>query len=304
VYLYDAESTRGDARFAFRSIYFKNPTSSTLETGPVTVYGQGRFIGEGLTEAIPPRGTGVVPFALDRQVVVEKEESSKDRIAKLVKLVRGVLTTEVSHTRATSLKITNRQSQPVTVLIRHPVAKGWILSPTSKPAERYGDAHLFRVALEPSETKTLAIEESTPMTQTIDIRSPIGIDLVRLHLEAPQPDPQFAEAMRRLLKLYGELATEQEAIDNLRARGDEYRVRLDELHAQIISLEEVKTAGSLMTHLKTKMKEISERVQGNTLSVVDHQQKLMMAKVQFNEGVAELTLEKPKPASDIQTATK
>jgi hypothetical protein len=55
VYLYDAESERGNARFAFRAVRFKNPTDSTLETGPVTVYGNERFIGEGLTEPIPPR---------------------------------------------------------------------------------------------------------------------------------------------------------------------------------------------------------------------------------------------------------
>ena len=52
VYLYDAESERGNDKFAFRAVRFRNPTDSTLETGPVTVYGQERFIGEGLTEPI------------------------------------------------------------------------------------------------------------------------------------------------------------------------------------------------------------------------------------------------------------
>jgi hypothetical protein len=70
VYLYDAESERGNANFAFRAVRFTNPTSSTLETGPVTVYGNERFIGEGLTEPIPPKASAVVPYALDRQIVV------------------------------------------------------------------------------------------------------------------------------------------------------------------------------------------------------------------------------------------
>ncbi|HET9992001.1 MAG TPA: OmpA family protein, partial [Kofleriaceae bacterium] len=55
VYLYDAESERGNDHFAFRAVRFMNPTDSTLETGPVTVYGDRRFIGEGLTEPIPPK---------------------------------------------------------------------------------------------------------------------------------------------------------------------------------------------------------------------------------------------------------
>ena len=46
VYLYDAESERGNDHFAFRAVRFRNPTDSTLETGPVTVYGSERFIAD------------------------------------------------------------------------------------------------------------------------------------------------------------------------------------------------------------------------------------------------------------------
>ncbi len=97
VYLYDAESERGNARFAFRAVRFKNPTDSTLEAGPVTVYGEERFIGEGLTEPVPPSASAVVPYALDRQIVVERNDVSDDQIQKLSSLSRGILTAEVQH---------------------------------------------------------------------------------------------------------------------------------------------------------------------------------------------------------------
>ena len=84
VYLYDAESERGNANFAFRAVRFTNPTASTLETGPVTVYGNERFIGEGLTEPIPPKASAVVPYALDRQIVVERNDTDENQISKLV----------------------------------------------------------------------------------------------------------------------------------------------------------------------------------------------------------------------------
>ena len=71
VYLYDPISDRGDERFAFKAVRLDNPTDDTLEPGPVTVYGDGRFIGEGITEPVPPKASVVVPFALDKQVVVD-----------------------------------------------------------------------------------------------------------------------------------------------------------------------------------------------------------------------------------------
>ncbi|MEC9070964.1 MAG: OmpA family protein, partial [Myxococcota bacterium] len=63
VYLYAPDAARGHERFAFRAVRFHNPTDSSLEPGPVTVYGEGRFVGEGLAEAVPPGATSLVPFA-------------------------------------------------------------------------------------------------------------------------------------------------------------------------------------------------------------------------------------------------
>ena len=76
----------------------------------------------------------------------------------------------------------------------------------------------------------------------------------------------------------------------MRRRLADYRGRMDDLHGQIVTLQAVKTGGELMGHLKTKMKEISDRVQRTTIQIVDQEQKIMLAKVQFQDALAELTL--------------
>ena len=303
VYLYDAETRGGDGRYAFRAVRFRNPTDSTLETGPMTVYGNARFIGEGLTEAIPPKGIALVPFALDRQVVVEKKGADQDHISRLVKLVRGVLTAEVQHVRKIEYKLQNRSHAVATVLVRHTVGKGWTLEKAPKASLQLGDARVFELTMQPGETRTLALEEQTPMTRTLDLRSPVGIDLVRLWLETPAADAKVAAEMKRLVHLHGDIAVHEQAIDHLRQRGEEFRLRLDELHGQIMSLQMVKAGNTLLGHLQTKMKEISERVQSNTLAIVDRQEKLMVAKVRFADGVAELTLDKAGTAKTTVAST-
>jgi len=55
VYLFDPDSPHGDESFPFKAIRLRNPTDSVLESGPVTVFAGGRFIGEGLVEPIPAR---------------------------------------------------------------------------------------------------------------------------------------------------------------------------------------------------------------------------------------------------------
>src|SRR6185369_1670934 len=55
VYYYDPDGTRGNAQYPFRAVRLQNPTDSVLESGPVTVFGEGRFVGEGLCEPIPAK---------------------------------------------------------------------------------------------------------------------------------------------------------------------------------------------------------------------------------------------------------
>ena len=47
----------------------------------------------------------------------------------------------------------------------------------------------------------------------------------------------------------------------------------------------------MLRHLQKKLQEMSEEVQKATIAVVDHQQKLMLARIRFADGVSELTLD-------------
>ncbi len=292
VYLYDPESARGDARFAFKSVRFTNPSSSTLEAGPMTVYGKGRFIGEGMTDAIPGKSSAVIPFALDRQVVVEQTGSQDDRIASLTKAVRGVFTAELKHSRKLGYKITNRRGDATTVYVKHVVPAGYKLTNRPEGGERFGDAHLFRVALAAGQTKLLELEEETPLERTLDMRTGEAMDLLRVYLQMPAGDATLATSLQKLLKLHQEIGHHEEAIHGLRERAGELRVRMDELHAQIFDLQALRTGGALLAHLKDKMKDISTQVQKNTLAIVEQQEKMTLVKVLLADGLADLTLER------------
>jgi hypothetical protein len=289
VYLYDAESERGNARYAFRAVRFKNPTDSTLETGPVTVYGDERFIGEGLTEPVAPKSTAVVPYALDRQIVIDRNDDEQDKVSRLVTLERGILTAEVQHIRHRSLTITNRLTQPAKVYIRHTVGKGWNLVAAPPHDERVGDSHLFEVDLQPGAKQVVEIAEATPMQRTLDLSADVTLDMMKTYIETTAGTEMKAQ-LEKLLGIHKKLVDFAAAQDSLHRRLDDYRERMDELHGQIVTLTAVKTGGELMTHLKDKMKDISERVQKATIELVDTEEKIMLTRVQFQDALAELSL--------------
>ncbi len=290
VYLYDAESERGNDHFAFRAVRFRNPTDSTLETGPVTVYGAERFIGEGLTEPVPPKASAVVPFALDRQIVVERTDSEDDKLSRLVTLQRGVLTAEVQHIKRRQLTITNRLPTIAKVFLRHSVGKGWTLLDAPPQYERIGEAHLFEVDLAPNEVKHVEIAEATPIQKTLDMGADPTMEMMKVYVDAPESNPELRDQLKKLLAIHKQLVDLDMEQDSLRRRLGDYKERMDELHAQIVTLQAVKTGNDLMSNLKAKMRDISDRVQKTTIAIVDSEEQLMLARVRYQDALSELTL--------------
>ena len=288
VYLYDAESARGNRRFAFRAVRLTNPTANTLEPGPVTVYGAGRFIGEGLTEPVGPGAVAMIPFALDRQIAVDRIVDREDRIAGLAKIERGVLTADIDHRRVTRLAVANRMSRPATVYVRHAITAGWTLKKAPKRRERIGDSHLFAVELAPHQRRTVDIVESTPMVRRLDLRTVGAIDMLEVYLAGDPDDPALTARLAPLLSIHRAIVDHHHAVDSLRTRLAELRTRSRELHRQIVSLRAVKSRGSLIRHLDARLREISDRIQRSTLEVVDREQKLMLARLRFRDELAEI----------------
>lgn len=295
VYLYDPESPRGNDQFPFRSVRLKNPTNSALESGPVTVFGEGRFIGEGLSEPIPAHAQAFIPFALDRQIVIEHKDNESDSIRRILSVQRGVFHTELSRMHKVAFTLHNRLGEKAVVYVKHSVPSGYTLTPGSKSVERLGEAHLFRVELEPNGKADLTIEETTPVFSTTDIRSAVGIDLIRVYLNSGAIDPVLKKQVDELLHLHTEMANIEQRIATVHEQMAEYKTRMDELHAQIVTLRAVKTTrGLLLNNLEKKLSEITDKLSKATVTVVGLQEQHMVAKIRFQDGVAELTLQDKK----------
>ncbi len=290
VYLYDPESERGNGDFAFKAVRFKNPTDSQLESGPVTVYGSGRFIGEGIGEAIPARSIAFVPFALDRQVLIEKKLESKDTISKILTAQRGVFSTETKHTRKTALILHNRSEERALVYVRHTVPQGYTLDEKLAKAERVGQAYVFPVEVAPRAKTELVIEETTPVTQTTDIRTREGLEMIKAYISADLAVGPLKDAVQAIVREQQELANIEQRKATAREQLGEYRSRMDELHAQIVTLKMVKSAGPMMQSLERKLAEVSEKVSKMTVQIVELEEQAMVARIKLQDSIAELTL--------------
>jgi len=290
VYLYDPVSARGDARYAFRAVHLVNPTGETLEGGPIAVYGDDHFIGEGITEQVPPRGTAVVPFALDRQVVVEPHADRKQELRRILAADRGVVRAEMQDLRSTVLTLQSRLAEPTVVFVLHPIDEAWTAIAEPSHPERVAGALLYPIPLAPGERRTVTITEARPLEKDLQLAAPDTTELLAAYVMTPAAEPALKAQLDGLLALHRGLVEQEQRIASLRERAAEYRQRQDELHAEIVTLEKAKTGGDLLDHLRKKMKEVSDRVSETTIAIVDAQEKALVARVKYQDGIAELHL--------------
>ncbi len=104
------------------------------------------------------------------------------------------------------------------------------------------------------------------------------------------------ERIGELVRLNADMAKLEQQVATTREQMQEYRVRMNELHDQIFTLKAVRSAGPLMVSLEAKMREISDKLSKATIDVVGLQEKQMIARIHFQDAVAELSLDKNEEA--------
>lgn len=295
VYFYDPISSRGSKKYAFRAVLLENPTHHTLDAGPVTVYEDGQFLGEGLSDAILPDSRAFVPFALDRKLVVDTDLATREEIDRLLTIERGIVQSEARSIRTTKLSLVNRDTKPATVYVRHPITDGFKLEMPAKGVEKLGGAYLFAVTVPANDSVKLSIEESTPMQKSLDIRTEGGITELGLFLHsASKLDPELASKLEKVIERHRAMAELGERLETIQAQSNVYRERIDEINAQLVSLRKVTQASELSRHLAKKMEEMSQRLQRATIDAADLEAKRLTERVAMEDQLSELTLEKRK----------
>jgi hypothetical protein len=113
---------------------------------------------------------------------------------------------------------------------------------------------------------------------------------MKVYIEEPDASPELKAQIEALLVTHRAAADLVDKIETLRDQLGEYRSRAGELHAQLVTLKLVKTGGDLMSALRGKLADTSDRIQKSTIALVDTQEQLMLARVKFQNQLSELHL--------------
>jgi hypothetical protein len=196
-----------------RALWLTNSSGNTLDGGSFSVMEEDTFAGEGIFDPIRPGEKRLVSYALDLALNASSKNSVESQRVTHVTVSEGVLkqTSEVRERKTYTFR--NEDTSPRSVIVEHPVRRGYELRGNSRPDETTADWMRFRLQVDPKQTATLVLEEARPVETTYRLTN-IDAQQVELFIRQKSIDKTVEEALHKIL-------AQKEAIAALDSQKDE-----------------------------------------------------------------------------------
>jgi hypothetical protein len=267
VVLFRPELTSG-ASHPYQAMRFSNTTGFALEKGPVTIYSEGTFVGEGFLERMEKGATIFLTYAIDGNITMTRRTRYAQENARLLKISGGKIVSEAKQIYREKYKISNEHDKSVIAYIKSAKRSGYELQNKDKGIVEMPNAQYVPIKV-PAKGKTeLTIEWASPVRRYLSVDTSSATEVLKLYLGSAKVPATVRPALDKILKAKARLnviAQERRRIKKLK-RGlneDQKRVR-DNLSL----LRKVKGNSSLKSRLMRTLSSLETKLNKLTGSTI------------------------------------
>ncbi|WP_437786506.1 hypothetical protein [Sorangium sp. So ce1097] len=279
----------------FRVARFTNDTQGLLERGPIAVFENGAFLGQGMVEPLPPGATTTVPFALERGLAVDTAREESAEGARLAKIEGGALEIERDWVTHTKYAIRNGGDAAARTLVKHPRLHGTRLHAPPKGTEDNlgtGSA-LVPIDVPRRGTAVLDVDERRVFRQQIDWLSQLADDAVQAYLKDPRADAAVSRQLGQAWEIRGKLRPAIDERDRLLAEQQRLEQQSQELRQNLRAIEKNRTADELRRDLTDRLAKASARLDEITKRVIVLEMQINEQQIRFRDLTNEIKLLAP-----------
>jgi hypothetical protein len=283
----------------YRVIRFKNSTPFALESGPISIYSGGSFVGEGISEPVSAGVAVTIPFAVESGLLVASHLQYGGDEMRLVKISRGVLEVENFARRSTTWEVTAQQPRTTDtiVYVRHPKAGGsFQLAPRPAGTEDLPDAYLIPIKLAANATLgKLEVIEQTPSRSTLAIWDSRVLPLLEGILAVGTLDRDIRAKLEPLVKLRQEIGRIDTEIEGKTRTRQELDQRADETRQNLEAIKKDPAAGALRKRLSDRLEQFTKDADKLGRELVELQTKRTERKISLEDAMQNLELLPKEP---------
>ncbi len=231
----------------FRVVRFKNSTPFVLESGPISIYSGGSFVGEGISDAVGANTSATIPFAVEPSILVTKESPALPQELRLLKIVGGTVHAERFFRTKTVWNVkAQNMKDGFKVLIRHP-RLGGTYKLESQPAglEELKDAYLVPLTIPKGKRSgSVTVVEQTPSQVTVRVHDRNFLGMLERALVAENFSPAERAQLQPLIALRREIGKLDTRIDSLTDREAVLNRRISQHRRNLARLKDMKGAAA------------------------------------------------------------
>jgi len=285
----------GSSSHPFRVARFTNKTGGLLEKGPLAIFSDGAFVGQGMTDPLPEGGTATVPFAIDRRVAVEVSREHREEGARLFHIEGATLTIARDAVSLTKYRLKNGADQAAKLMIKHPRMGGARMKgfPAGTEDNVGTGSALVPATLGPRATVDLTLDERQQTTRNVDWLEPLADDAVKAYLRDKHADPVIAAQLKDAWEIRQVLAKANDERQKLAGEEADRRRATEETRANLKALEKNTAAGDLRAKLTDRLAADSSRLDVLSKKLIEVNLKINESQVRFVEAIRAIKLLQP-----------
>ncbi|MCA9598952.1 MAG: DUF4139 domain-containing protein [Myxococcales bacterium] len=284
----------------FRVARFKNGTKGLLERGPIAVFEQGSFLGQGMVDPLPRDAIATVPFALERSLAVQSERKYDQQGARLFRIEAGRLTIERDSVTKTLYTVKNGGDKSAKLLVKHPRSNGARLyHPPQGTEDNVGVGNaLVPVTVKPYGKAILTVDERRSVQQPVSWLSDLADDAVKAYLADPRANPTVRGQLDTVWKLRESWKHSVDKQQKLVDEQGELEKAARETRLSLGAIEKNNQAADLRVKLTKRLGDITSRMNQITKELIEVKMAINEQEVRFRDAVREIKLIKAPPPKD------
>jgi hypothetical protein len=271
----------------FRVARFSNKTGGLLERGPIAIFQEGAFLGQGMTDALPDGATATVPFALERTVAVDKDREFHEEGARIFKIEAGTLQIARDAVTLTKYRVRNGADHVAKLLVKHPRVSGArLIRPPAGTEDNVGSGNaLVPMEVAAAATATLAVDERQQTVRQIDWLDPLADDAVRAYSADKKADAAIVKVLEAAWVIRKTLVGATDERAKLAVEENDLRRGTEETRNNLKALEKNTAAGDLRAKLTSRLAADSARLDRVTKRTVEVDLILTEQRVRFTDAL-------------------
>jgi hypothetical protein len=289
------------AAHPFRVARFSNDTGAALEGGPLAIFFDGAFAGQGMTDPLPAGATMSVPFGVDRQLAVEVSRQSTQEGLRVSSIQAGTLTIAHDEVLLTTYRIDNGADRTVKVFLKHGRLAGGTMNHAPAGTEEGAETGsvLVPVQLRAHVTETVVLDERKVASRPVGWMESVADEAIQGYLVDPRADPSVAAQLKLAWETRRVLAAANEEREKLASEQREQRCETEETRSNLEALGRNTAGGALRAKLTARLADDSARLDALAKTLIEINGKIDEGQARFGAAVRAIDLPGPSRLATI-----